>query len=549
MLNRRQSLQSLLAVSFLHATRSRTAWADSSGPFQHGVASGDPDHSSVVIWTRLTTPLTASTVRWEMADDTGFKTVRRQGEVRVTADRDHTVKVVVRDLPAGGVFHYRFIHQGVPSPVGRTRTLPKDNPGTLGIALASCSNYAFGYFNAYAAIARDEQVHYVLHTGDYLYEYGAREWGFDTAQRLGRLHDPVHETVTLADYRRRHAQYKADPDLQAMHAAHPLLACWDDHESANNPWTGGAQNHQQPVEGKWSIRRAAATRAYYEWMPVRDPARGEDPLEFWRTYRFGGLATLVTLETRHTGRSQQIDYAAYRNRITDSDSRDHFMKEVLGAPGRTLLSARMEAVLTDALRASADAAEPWRLIGNAIPLARMCVPDLDGVGALTAAADNEAARELRWKGQWNLPFYTDTWDGYPWARERFFEQCRAAGAMDLLVLTGDSHSFWVNRLVTAKGESMGIELGTAGITSPGDFVDSGFDESTAGLLDKVFMTNIPDVDWTDNLHQGYVQVVLHAESAIATFFGVTTLERRDPRTTVLNVVRISRDSDRLALGA
>ena len=176
----------------------------------------------------------------------------------------------------------------------RTRTLPSGATESLGIALASCSNFAFGYFNAYRAIAEDESIDFVLHTGDYIYEYGADGWGAETAERLGRVHEPAHEIVSLADYRARHAQYKRDPDSQAMHATHPLMCCWDDHESTNNPWSGGAQNHQ-PEEGSWNERRDASVRAYYEWMPIREPEGGLRPIDFWRVYSFGDLATLVTL--------------------------------------------------------------------------------------------------------------------------------------------------------------------------------------------------------------------------------------------------------------
>ena len=211
----------------------------------------------------------------------------------------------------------------------------------------------------------------------------------------------------------RHAHYKRDFAAQAMHAAHPFIALWDDHESANNPWTAGAENHQPTTEGDWTTRRDAAVRAYYEWMPVRDPVPGADPKEFWRAYRFGTLATLVTLETRHTARSQQVDYADYQSIIRDKGSRDQFMSEVLGAPRRAMLSAAMEAVLQKALSTSIAAGEPWRLIGNSVPLARMLVPDLEAAGVLPASVTPNAAKELLWKGRWQLPFYTDTWDGYP----------------------------------------------------------------------------------------------------------------------------------------
>jgi len=200
----------------------------------------------------------------------------------------------------------------------------------------------------------------------------------------------------------------------------------------------------------------------------------------------------------------------------------------------------MEQVVQEALTRSITSGEPWRLIGNAIPMARMLVPDLEAAGALPASATFDAAQELRWKGRWQLPFYTDTWDGYPWARQRFYQQCREAGVEDLLVLTGDSHSFWANRLACDEGRPMGIEIGTAGVTSPGDFIDSGFDPSTAARLDQTFADLLAEVTWTDNLHQGYVRVVLQSHQATADFMAVSTIERPEYRMTVLKTLRIGR---------
>lgn len=540
MITRRRTLQSVLATLPALTLSTAPALAEDNRTFLHGVASGDPEADSVVLWTRITTDVPQASVNWEISASSDFRRLLGSGSIQTSADQDYTVKTIANGMPPGTTFYYRFRFEGSTSQIGRTRTLPTGSLAQLSLALVSCSNYAFGYFNAYDAIARDGTIDYVLHTGDYLYEYGADEWGSDSANRLRRQHRPAHETLTLADYRLRHAQYKSDFGAQAMHAAHPFLALWDDHESANNPWTAGAQNHQPATEGDWVTRRNAAIQAYYEWMPIRDPAPGADPKDFWRVYRFGTLATLVTLETRHTARSQQVDYADYQSIIQDAASRDQFMSQVIGAPRRTMLSAPMEQVLQEALSNSIAAGETWRLIGNAVPMARMLVPDLEAAGALPTSAANDAAQELRWKGRWQLPFYTDTWDGYPWARQRFYQQCRQAGAEDLLVLTGDSHSFWANRLACDEGRPMGIEIGTAGVTSPGDFIDSGFDPTTAARLDQTFADLLDEVVWTDNLHQGYVRVVLQSRQAVADFIAVNTIEQPVYTTTVVKTFRIGR---------
>jgi len=172
----------------------------------------------------------------------------------------------------------------------------------------------------------------------------------------------------------------------------------------------------------------------------------------------------------------------------------------------------------------------WKLIGNPMPIARTRVPDVVGLGLIPDPATQKkplsAADELAWKGKWNLPFYPDTWDGYGWARERLYSQAREAGANDLIFLTGDSHSFWANRLADAAGRPAGIELGTAGITSPGDFIESGFDRQTAARLDAAFAEHNPEVVWTDNLHQGYVRLVLKPNGGTADFIAVSNVRSR-----------------------
>lgn len=518
--------------------------------FRHGIASGDPDAESVVLWTRVTAP-EALEVEWELAADARFARIIRKGTFATDAERDFTVKVVADGLAPGGSYFYRFKALGQHSPIGRTRTLPVGRLERLGIALASCSNFPLGYFHAYAVIARDPAVDFVLHTGDYIYEYAAQDWHPELGQRLGRVHQPAHEIVSLTDYRQRHAQYKTDPSLQAMHAAKPLLACWDDHESANNPWAGGAQNHQSDSEGDWAARREASIRAYFEWMPVREPGPGRSRMQFWRTYVFGDLATLCTLETRHTARALQVDYAPWAEAITSHADARRLEAEQIDAPGRTMLAPELEADLSAAWRASKASGQPWRLIGNPMPIVRTRVPDVVRLGVIPDPASQAkplpAAKVLGWKGKWNLPFYPDTWDGYAWARERLYAQARADGVDDLVFLTGDSHSFWANRLADGAGRPAGIELGTAGITSPGDFIDSGFDPATARRLDRALEEHNPEVVWTDNFHCGFVRLEVTRSRAEATFVALDRVDRPRYRAFALKRFAIARGEGGLDL--
>ncbi len=550
-ITRRTAIAGLSASAALATLPIEARGAAPANPiFRHGIASGDPDATSVVLWTRITASVPQDVV-WELADNPGFKPVLRQGSFATGPERDYTVKVLAEGLEPGRAYYYRFRAGRAVSPVGQTRTLPVGRVARLGIALASCSNYAFGFFNAYEAIASDPAIDFVLHTGDYIYEYGADGWGADTARQLGRVHQPAGEIVSLADYRARHAQYKTDAGAQAMHAAKPLLACWDDHESTNNPWKGGAQNHQPDREGDWATRRDASIQAYFEWMPVREPGPGRTRMQFWRTYVFGDLATLSTLETRHTARAEQIDYAPYRQTIASPADAAALQRDVIGAPDRPMLAPELEADLAAAWTRSKALGQPWRLIGNPMPIARTRVPDVVRLGLIPDPASQEkplpAAVDLAWKGKWNLPFYPDTWDGYEWARERLYSQARAAGVDDLVFLTGDSHSFWANRLADASGRPMGLELGTAGITSPGDFVESGFDRATAARLDAAFAEHNPEVIWTDNLHQGYVRLELGRAAGRATFVAVSTLRSQRYTTRAISQWRLLRDRSGLDL--
>ncbi len=495
-----------------------------SAIFVHGIASGDIQHTSLVLWTRISSATTAVDVKWEVSTQLDFSTIVQSGTTTTNKESDYTVKVIPENLDAGTTYFYRFTALDETSPIGRTKTLPSGKVDKLGVALASCSNFEFGFFNAYDEIEKDEAIDVVLHTGDYIYEYGGDEgWGHETAKTIGRVHSPEHEIITLQDYRTRHAQYKTDAGSLAMHAAHPLLCIWDDHETANNPWMEGAQNHQPDTEGEYSTRRAASIQAYYEWMPIREPQAGQTREQAWRTYVFGDLATLITLETRHTGRSEQVDYLKHIADITSPETRDKFMADVMYDPERKMISQGMEQALIDGLGASVAANQPWRVLGNASPIARMPVPDVSKHGItpdMNKDPEGFWTKALFWKGQWNLPFYTDTWDGYPVAREHFYDLAQSVGASDLLFLTGDSHSYWANPLKDDEGNSTGIELGTAGISSPGDFVESGWPDDIAKKLDRIFEQELDEVKWTDNLHQGYVRVVFTPQTAKADFVAV-----------------------------
>jgi alkaline phosphatase D len=268
------------------------ASAQDAVAFLHGVASGDPLPDRVVLWTRVTSTRDVP-VTWLVAKDPQLQQVVVRGSTRAVAARDRTVKVDAGGLSPYTTYFYGFEAQGRRSPVGRTRTAPA--PGQqldrLRFAVATCAKYDSGYFNAYARIA-EADVDAVLHCGDYIYEGGQ-----DADAAPGRLTSPETEVRTLAEYRQRHAHYKTDPDLQRMHAAHPMVATWDDHESSNDSWVDGAGNHDAETEGPWPTRKAVSQQAYDEWMPVRLPVPG-DASRIYRRIGYGALVDVVVIDTR-----------------------------------------------------------------------------------------------------------------------------------------------------------------------------------------------------------------------------------------------------------
>jgi alkaline phosphatase D len=304
--------------------------------FQHGVASGDPLSDRVILWTRVTlspealanlaeadaqvrkNPALAAHVqalknivlRWEVALDAQFRRKVRAGVTTASPERDYTAKVDVDGLRPGTTYYYRFIGRDMVSPTGRTRTLPPLLAGAtpaVKLAVFSCSNYPAGYFNVYGEAAKIDDLDAAIHLGDYIYEYSRTGYASERAAELGRLSEPETEIVTLDQYRRRHAQYRTDADLQALCAKVPLIAVWDDHESANDAWRDGAENHQPATEGVWQARRAAAIRAYYEWLPIREVQPGR-PERIFRSFDFGTLLSLHMLDTRLIGRDQQLSF-------------------------------------------------------------------------------------------------------------------------------------------------------------------------------------------------------------------------------------------------
>ena len=461
----------------------------STGPFRHGVASGDPLTDRVVLWTRVTSnesPSTGIDVEWRIATDPSMDTVAARGNVRAASERDFTVKVDVAHLQPGRTYYYAFYAGAQRSPIGRTKTLPVADAARVRLALLCCSNYPSGFFNVYRCVANRVDLDAVVHVGDYIYEFENGRYG-DGAGLL-RIPEPRREAVSLSDYRIRYATYRSDADLQEAHRQHPFIAVWDDHELTNDAWSGGASNHNpEQGEGDWATRQAAAYRAYLEWMPIREaPGAG---IHLYRSFRFGSLLDLIMLDTRGLRDRQANDPAAFVD------------------PKRTMLGAAQEAWLFDELRSSQRTGTAWRLLGQQVLFARVTPPG------------------------WPV-LSSDLWDGYQAARDRVLDFLANESVRDVAVLSGDLHSSWAldiardpwrqYRPATGEG-SLAVELLAPAISSPPLFATPSMRER-APLL----RTFLPHLKFLDGDNRGYVLIDLGPKQIQADWYHVpTVLERTD----------------------
>jgi alkaline phosphatase D len=454
------------AATFTGALVHAAAPADAAARvFRHGVASGDPRPGAVVLWTRVTPTAAATpgsgrgprvTVTWQVARDAAFRHVVSRGTFGTGPSRDHTVKVDVTGLAPARWYHYRFLLDGVASPVGRTRTAPAADADVAGLRLGvvSCANLPAGWFSAYRHLADRDDLHAVVHLGDYLYEYGPGEYGYGRTNRDIRPHDPAHEMVALSDYRRRHAQYKTDPDLQRLHARYPFIATWDDHEVANDQWRAGAENHDAS-EGSYAARRARAHRAYDEWMPVRleGTAALGDGTRLFRRLRFGTLAELSMLDLR-SYRDRQVDPTVPSPVGPTADP-------AVSDPDRTIAGREQLDWLKAGLHSGGA---QWKLVGNPVMIAPVTFAQLphdlvDPVDDVTGLLPRDG-----------LAYNVDQWDGYTDDRREVFEHLRDHGVRDTVFLTGDIHSGWACELphdaaTYPLGDSAGVELVCSSVTS------------------------------------------------------------------------------------
>jgi len=505
-LNRRQLIggSATLATGFV-ASRYFARAADGY-PFTLGVASGEPTHDGLVLWTRLApTPLALDgsggmskpvSVTWDVATDDAMRNVVRTGIAEADRRFAHSVHVEVDGLEPGRPYWYRFTALGQQSPIGRSKTAPAPSAGPqqMRFAFASCSNWEAGYFSAYRHMA-EENPDLVIFLGDYIYE---STYPDSQADRIVRKHDGPTAS-DLASYRNRYALYRTDADLQALHAAAPCLMTWDDHEVENdyaNAWSVRMETDSQD----FLRRRAAAYQAYYEHMPLRERAIPHgSTLRLYERFRFGELVTFSVLDGRQYRSKQPCEVPPLRRGHVAPDSCVERADR-----NRTLLGAEQEDWLFDGFKQSSTS---WNIIAQEQLVAQLRQKDREGES-----------------GHW-----TDGWDGYPAARQRMLDTISACQPVNPVFFGGDIHSFWVTDLKSDFGNPSSLSVAT-------EFVGTSItsDPPPYELIMGVLPEN-PHVQYFESRQRGYVSVDLFRER-METRLQVIS-DRRDPKATVSTLRR------------
>ena len=538
-LNRRRFLQSTSLVTAAGASMMLAGCNNDNDnheaqvSFLHGVASGDPLADKVILWTRVTPVSNGASfdVDWQIASDKDFKTIVNKGTVKTNGGQDYTVKVDATGLQANTSYFYRFMCGGVTSPIGKTKTLPVNNVNQVKLAVVSCSNYPAGYFHAYADIAKRSDVDVLIHLGDYIYEYGRNTidsqgktvpaYASSQAAALKREVVPAEELLTITAYRMRYAQYRTDKDLQAVHAAMPMIAVWDDHEFSNDAYKDGAENHQ-PNEGDWTQRKMDAMKAYHEWMPTRNSVM----TQIYRSFDFGNLLSLHMLDTRVIARDKQLDY----NNFLTKDANGQVgldgakLTAALSDASRQLIGLPQQNWLAGQLQASKAT---WQVLGQQVLMGQMFIPapvllnfmnpalGVDAVTYMTlmqkaqtapaTLTPQEQAMVQQLLQAPSIPYNLDAWDGYAVAREQVYTIAKNL-QKNLVVLAGDTHNAWANNLVTSKGDAVGVEFAVQSVTSPG------FEEYLSKVDPKQLAMGLPmlvkggTLKWCDTSQRGYMVV-------------------------------------------
>ena len=540
---------------------------------------------SIVLWTRVT-PADANpvSVSWELSTSSSFTTTEASGTINAQAAQDYTVKVIPTGLTANTSYYYRFSVNGgaIVSPVGKTKTLPSGATSQARFAVFSCANITAEYFDAYAKAAHVGNYDAIIHVGDYIYEYG--QGGYvDAEDNFARFgFEPDKECITLSDYRLRHAQYNRQPSLQAARSTAPLICIWDDHETANDAYATGAQNHDPATEGSWEDRVAVALQAYYEWNPVREPLSGNRK-EAYTTYNFGDLLDLHILETRLVARDKQLELAPTNAevgaRITEILSSPTLtlqyadtyrltppsgLTDVAGitafstalgpivfnelvvanvtamySGNRNLLGASQLAWLQGKM---ASSTATYQVLGQQVLMGNMTMPaelliELANNAVSPATITKYATpvfklangipltptEQAAYDNARPLPYNSDAWDGYGKERETILQTALGLNKK-LVVFAGDTHNAWANQLKTLSPTGPGVApQGTvAGIELATPGVSSpGIEKYFPGqqdILRDLFLGYSPGLKFANLTNRGYLDVTFTPTNVDAKFY-------------------------------
>ena len=517
-MRRRRFLKAVLAGVLLVAAgiRSRFVAASAKSLFLHGIASGDPTADSVILWTRVSVASSqAVDVNWRIAEDRQMTRIVASGDTRADAAKDFTVKVDAGGLPAGSTLFYQFTAADQRSAVGRTRTLPTGAVDIAKLAVVSCANHPAGFFNVYREIAGRSDLDAVVHLGDYIYEYGLNGYASDNAEALGRIPEPVTELRSLLDYRLRHAQYKRDPDSQAMLASLPLIAVWDDHEIADNAWRKGAEGHQED-DGEWNARRNAAIQAYFEWMPIRGGPRGSRSRIF-REFRYGDLASLIMLDTRLYGRDRQPN--------AGPDVDEESIESALDDPKRRMLGRRQERWLRRRLKNASDTT--WQVLGQQVLVTELISANLEPLVDPNGPSSipKELLQSIIERSKRNTPSVLDAWDGYPLAREDLYADL-GRYATNPVVLSGDFHTNLAANLIPKDADQpVAVEFMTGTVSSP--VLADVFPEYEPNSVRDATLEQNPSVKYLDTKHRGWLCLTLTKERCSGDWYLIDNILSRD----------------------
>ncbi|EKO3806899.1 alkaline phosphatase D family protein [Vibrio harveyi] len=534
-----KAVSSGAVATTLTACGSDDSDATPTGSFEYGVASGDPTQTQVIIWSRVTTAANYVDVTWQVSRSEDFSTVEQSGTFTTDTSRDFTVKVDVQNLNPSTQYYYRFMVGETTSIVGMTQTLPEGSVDKASMAVVSCANYPAGYFNVYKEILKQHQTEsfdVVLHLGDYIYEYGAGGYASEDAARLGREPSKGTECITLDDYRKRYAQYRQDQDLQALHAALPMIAVWDDHELANDAWKNGAENHQDN-EGSFVDRRAAAAAAWTEWLPVRENTFSN--MLIYRQFSFGDLINLMMLDTRLVGRDQPLDYFSLN--APTMDSIGGLVAQSRSAD-RELLGTEQLAWLMNAFN-SQDA--KWNVLGQQVLMSRMELPSsvmlamfqlfnatdeqkMDALLAVNSAISNYLADPS--SDTIKLPYNLDAWDGYYVERERVYEIAKASEG-HFVCLAGDTHNAWTSELKDVSNNPVGVEFATSSVSSPGLEEYLALEPVAIAQMEYTLPHLVSELQWTDIKQRGFMRVTFTPEKAQSTWYMLSSVKDKNYQVT------------------